>query len=1190
MLPAVTPAPTHAPSSDPAAAAFIERWRAADGTELSNYQLFVHELAVLLGVETPQPSREDTRDNAYVFERRVTLARGDGSSSEGRIDCYRRGSFVLEAKKIRAGVQTKGFDDALLRARSQAETYARALPADEGRPPFLLVVDVGHVIELYAEFTRSGATYTPYPDPRSHRIRLPDLESAEVRATLRAVWTDPLALDPTRRAARVTREIAAQLAQVAKALEAAGHAPKRVAGFLSRCLFTMFAEDIGLLPKRAFADLLERYITRPEVLTRQLEILWQNMDRGEFSSLLETTLLKFNGKLFKQPEALPLARAQIELLAAAARADWKQVEPAIFGTLLERALDPAERHALGAHYTPRAYVERLVLPTLMEPLRADWQHVQAAALVLLNEGGAKAAEDARRVVREYLMRLCEVRVLDPACGSGNFLYVALEQMKRLEGEVLNFLDELGDTQGRLDMAGTSVDPHQLLGIELNPRAAEVAEMVLWIGYLQWHFRTRGNVNPPLPVLKDFHNIECRDAVLAYDRVEYEVDAQGRPVTRWDGKTMKKHPVTGLEVPDDSARVPVEKYVNPRAAEWPQAEFVIGNPPFIGASTVRRALGDGYADALRATWKAVPESADFVMHWWHMAAQLVAHGKARRFGFITTNSLSQSFNRRVVAAALHADPGIKLVLAIPDHPWVDSADGAAVRISVTVSERGAGDGELLTVVREAPSGDGSSTVMFERRSGVIHSDLRVGPNVARARPLKANGLLASRGYQLLGAGFILTAAETEQLGYAADSDLAAVIRPYRNGRDLTDRPRGAYVIDLFGMSAADVRTRYPMIYQRILERIKPERDQNARGSYRDHWWIFGEPRRLLRAALKGLPRFIATVETAKHRTFQFLDAAIAPDNKLVIVATNNDLHLGVLSSRVHWIWARESGSLLEDRPVYPKSECFEKFAFPSADSPRIGKLAAEIDGHRKRVHSQHPDLTLTGLYNVLEKLRCNEPLTAKEKVIHDHGLVSVLRELHDDLDRAVFAAYSWNDLADALVGKPGATTPYPEKSAAQAAAEEELLSRLVALNAERAAEEARGVVRWLRPEFQVKAAQVGQTEDSKQRGGQRGAQGEIEVETEPETEIETEAHAAAVTAAPLAPAGKRVAWPSTLPEQIRLVADTVAAAPQGLDLDQLAAHFTGRGAWKKRLPDIVDSLAALGRVKIDRQGDAIRLHG
>jgi len=308
---------TSPPAEDQTVAAFIARWQAADGTELANYQLFVVELAQLLGVPTPDPAREDTRENAYVFERRVTLARGDGSSSEGRIDCYRRGCFVLEAKKLRANAATKGFDDALLRARAQAEGYARALPAAEGRPPFLLVVDVGHVIEVYAEFTRSGATYTPYPDPRSHRIALADLARAEVREQLAALWLDPLALDPARRSAKVTREIAERLAAVAKALEAERHAPQDVAAFLSRCLFTMFAEDVGLLPRRSFSDLLEKHRDRSDVLVRQLEILWANMDRGEFSPLLERTLLRFNGKLFKDRRALPLSSGQNDLLAAA---------------------------------------------------------------------------------------------------------------------------------------------------------------------------------------------------------------------------------------------------------------------------------------------------------------------------------------------------------------------------------------------------------------------------------------------------------------------------------------------------------------------------------------------------------------------------------------------------------------------------------------------------------------------------------------------------------------------------------------------------------------------------------------------------------------------------------------------------------------------------------------------------------
>jgi hypothetical protein len=1154
-------------ATQPDLAPFLARWQAAGGTELANYQLFLHDLATLLGVPHPEPAREDTRDNAYVFERRVTLARGDGSSSEGRIDCYKRGAFVLEAKKIRANTHTKGFDDALLRARAQAETYARALPADEGRPPFLLVVDVGHVIEVYAEFTRSGATYTPFPDPRSHRIRLADLARPEIRARLAAVWTDPLSLDPTRASARVTREIAAKLAEIAKALEAAGHGAQTVAGFLSRCLFTMFAEDVELLPRRSFAELLARYRDKPDVLARQLEILWANMDRGEFSPLLETTLLRFNGKLFKERTALPLDSAQIDLLIAAARADWKQVEPAIFGTLLERALDPDERHALGAHYTPRAYVERLVLPAVIEPLREDWQHVQAAALVLLNEGHGKAAEEARRLVREYLMRLCEVRVLDPACGSGNFLYVALEQMKRLEGEVLNFLDELGDTQGRLDLAGVSVDPHQLLGIEINPRAAAVAEMVLWIGYLQWHFRTRGNVNPPLPVLKDFHNIECRDAVLAYDRVEYETDENGRPVTRWDGRTMKKHPVTGLDVPDERAQVPVEKYVNPRAAAWPQADFVVGNPPFIGNKRMRLALGDGYVEALRGSWPNVPETADLVMYWWEHAAELARAGRLRRFGLITTNSLRQTFNRKVIERHLSDKKPLCLVFAIPDHPWVDSADGAAVRIAMTVGTTTTDTGTLLTVERETPGDSGENQVALATpRRGEVHADLTVGAKVGSAQRLQANTGLCFQGMNLVGKGFRLTPADVQALGYRLDA-LPEVIKPHRNARDMMQGGEDCYVIDLFGLTADEARAQHPALYQWLLDRVKPERDHNNRESRRRNWWLFGESVGKLRAAWRGLARVILTPETSKHRLFEFQPLPFCPDHKLYAVCTDDAFVLGVLSSSLHARWALRAGGRLGfgNDPTWTNTTCFLPFAFPAAATEQratIATLAEAIDAHRARVRADHPDLTLTGMYNVLEKLRSGEPLTAKEKTIHDHGLVSVLRELHDDLDRAVFDAYGWSDLAAELVGKPGATTPLPDKPAAQAAAEEELLARLVRLNAERAAEEARGLVRWLRPEFQAQQPASAQTE--------------IADEETP--------------AAPRPAAVKRAPWPATLPEQIRLVADTVAQSARPLDLDQLADHFTGRGPWKKRLPEIVDSLAALGRVKVERSAKKLLLHG
>ncbi|TXT30505.1 MAG: hypothetical protein FD131_1668 [Rhodocyclaceae bacterium] len=1125
---------------------FLARWRAAGGSERANYQLFIADLCALLEVDPPQPANEDTRDNPYVFERRVIFHHGDGSTSNGFIDCYKRGSFIGEAKKIRAGSETRQFDDALLRARGQAENYARHLPADEGRPPFLVVLDVGNVIELYAEFTCTGGSYTPFPDPRSHRIRLDDLSKPEIRARLKAVWHDPHSLDPARRTARATREIAVRLARVAQSLEGK-YQPERVAAFLSRCLFSMFAEDVGLLPKvdneGAFTGLLKTLQHAPQQFVPLVAELWQAMDEGKFSVAIRAQLPRFNGKLFKQPEVLPLDRDQIDLLLEASRADWAEVEPAIFGTLLESALNPLERHDLGAHYTPRAYVDRLVLPTVIEPLRANWHDTQAAALLLANEDKLKDAAD---LVRAWHHKLCTTRVLDPACGSGNFLYVTLEHMKRLEGEVLDTLAQLGDTQQRLEVEGLTVDPHQFLGLEINPRAAAIAEMVLWIGYLQWHFRTQGSGLPPSPILRDFKNIECRDAVLTADTIDIVTDEAGKPLTRWDGRTTKPHPVTGELVPDEAAQIERERYTNPRPASWPQADYIVGNPPFIGAAAMRQALGDGYTEALRAAWPAVPESADFVMFWWHHAADLTRRGEVQRFGFITTNSLKQTFNRRVLEHHLNAQPPLALAWAIPDHPWVDAASGAAVRIAMTVGQPGDAPGTLQTVVAEGGADGDAVHIELAEKTGRIHADLSIGADIVGAKALRANERLGTRGLQLIGAGFIVTPDE------AAKLQPCDRIRPYRNGKDLTDRPRGALVIDLYGLTADEARSCYPATYQWVLERVKPERDAKAHSTdgaaYARSWWLHGKPRPELRKALAGLPRYIATVETTKHRVFQFLEATIAPDNMLVCIALADAYALGVLSSQVHVVWALAAGGTLEDRPRYNKSRCFDPFPFPAASpeqQTRIAALAEQLDTHRKRQQAAHPDLTLTGMYNVLAKLRSGEPLTAKDKTIHEAGLVAVLRQLHDELDTAVLAAYGWSDLN--LTNPPTAT--------------DALLDRLVALNAERSREEATGQIRWLRPDFQNPSSTVNREKQAK---------------------MELPDNSPSTAAISPKPAEKRP-WPPSLPEQVAAIAQVLADSQLPLDEAAIAERFTGKGPWKKRLPQLLETLVALGRARMSDDG-------
>ena len=1158
--------------------AFITRWAAASGSERANHQLFVTELCELLGVPKPDPARDDTRDNAYVFERRVQFAHGDGTQSNGFIDCYQRGRFVLEAKRVKAGAHTKGFDDALLRARAQAESYARALPASEGRPPFLVVVDVGHVIELYAEFSRSGATYTPFPDPRSHRITLADLHDAAIRERLRTLWLDPLALDPARISAKVTRQVSNELAQLATSLEASKHAPQAVAAFLTRCLFSMFAEDVALLPERSFKELLQRHRDDPATLGQMLRALWADMDRGGFSAALAQDVLRFNGKLFKGSAVdgyvLPLTRDQIDGLLRAASANWREVEPAIFGTLLERALSADERHSLGAHYTPRAYVERLVLPTVVQPLRADWADAQAAALLLANEG---KLDEARAEVRRFHHQLCSTRVLDPACGSGNFLYVTLEHLKRLEGEVLNQLQAFGQTQDKLGFAGETVTLQQLRGIEINPRAAALAELVLWIGYLQWHIRSFGNASVAEPVIHDYGNIECRDAVLAYDRVDFATNASGQSVTRWDGEHFKKHPVTGESVPDEAFQTPLEKYTNPRKALWPKVDFIVGNPPFIGARTIRGALGSGYLDAIRSVYLDVPDNADFVMYWWDRAASLANTNEVRRFGLITTNSIAQSFSRKVIERHMADSQGFGIRFAITDHPWVDATDMAAIRVAMTVADAKGGVGALQKVTLEVPSEEGAFDVTLEEYLGNISSSLQLGADLAKCNPLAANRDVCSVGYQLTGQGFVVDAkaAHSLDLNFPAPR---ALIRQLLTGRDLTQTPRRVYAIDLYDFTSESLRTNQPAIYQWVHDRVKPERDQNRDTAIRENWWLYARSRPDLRQALDELPRAFATSLTAKHRTFMFVGSRDICDSTTVMFALPDAAHIGVLSSRLHIQWALSAGGRLGvgNDPRYNKSRCFDPFPFPNlADQPalaaQIAATAEELDAHRKRQQAAHAALTLTDMYNVLDALRLGRALSAKEKLTHTNGLVSVLAELHDRLDTLVLQAYGWADLVPALVGQPGGTLPWPEKPAAQAAAEEELLLRLVALNAERAAEEARGTVRWLRPEFQ----------DPARRGAPT-----LPVAVQDEMELEV---AAADTPLPASKKARRPAavaaalaaraWPNTLPEQMRGVADVLTSTARPIGVDVIAAAFTGRGPWKRRIPQILDALAALGRARM-----------
>jgi hypothetical protein len=1118
---------------------FVARWLGSSAAERAHKDMYLTELTDVLGLPHPDVASDDPLEDRYVFERAVRFPGEDPSAPPKKIDLYKQGCFILEAKQgseaaaTRLGTArrgTPGWHVAMKDAFGQALGYARCF---DPAPPFLVVADIGHCFDLYASFDGTWA-YRPFPNPQASRLLLADLERH--LPLLRTLFTHPLSLDPARQAVRVTRDVAAHLAGLAQSLQDAGHPREVVARFLMRCLFTMFAEDVGLLPRDLFTDAIEKlWLPNPAAFPGGIRSLWGAMNAGQDFGFMGR-LLRFNGGLFAEPDPLSLNREQLGLLLEAASCQWSEVEPSIFGTLLERALDERKRHGLGAHFTPRAYVERLVRPTIEEPLRAEWDVVQAQVHQLVEAG---REGEARAAVKDFHRRLCGLRVLDPACGSGNFLYVALHLFKQLEAEALSLLAGLGEAQELLHLETVRVTPEQFLGLEKDPWAREIAELVLWIGYLQWHFRTAGKAEHiQEPVLRDYRNIVCQDAVLAFDREELVTDVAGRPVTRWDGVTFKPHPVTGELVPDESARALQHRYVNPRKAEWPRADFLVGNPPFMGNKRMRAALGDGYVEALRQAWHDTPDTLDYVMYWWHHAAGLVASGEARRFGFITTNSITQTFNRGVVQAAL--GNGLRLSFAIPDHPWVESTTGAAVRIAMTVGTKDAAAGRMLTVTAEGEGPDDTVEVVLHEKVGQVHADLSVGADVCSAPGLRANEGIAFTGMYPLGQGFVVMPDDLDS-AIGTDRDSERVVKAFVIAKDLTQTNRHARAIDFYPLGSDEARERFPCLFQHVMERVKPERDQNARESRKRKWWLFAEPVPALRAALVGLRRYIAVPRTAKHFSFQFVAPDVRPDTSVVAVATDDAFHLGILSTRIHLVWAVTAGGRLGvgNDPRYQHQRTFNPFPFPDPTEPqkaRIRDLGERLDAFRKERQALHPDLTLTGMYNVLEALRAGRALSPKEKAIHEKGLVTVLRTLHDELDRAVAQAYGWPaDLPD-----------------------EEILTRLVALNAERAAEEREGKVRWLRPEFQGPSSAA-----SLAGAGLVPAQQQVELDVGAVHEPPAAAGAA----------GPRP-WPKDLPGRITAVLALLQSDGAAWSAQAVARSF--QRARERDVTEVLKSLAAVAR--------------
>ena len=932
------------------AAEFIDKWRAVTLNERAVSQSHFNDLCALL--DEPTPVAADPDGEWYCFERG---ARKDSGGGGGWADVWKRGCFAWEYKS-----QGKDLDAAF----QQLRQYALALE----NPPLLIVSDMRR-FRIHTNWTNSVSTV--------HEFTLYELDDPATRNLLKWAFSDPERLRPEQTRQALTEQAAATFAELAQGLRERGHDPQTVAHFVNRLVFCMFAEDVGLLPDQMFRRMLEQARLRPDEFAGYASELFGAMHRQGGRVGFEEVAW-FNGGLFDDDTALPLDRPGISAVREAAGLDWSEIDPSILGTLFERGLNPDKRSQLGAHYTDRDKIMQIVEPVIVRPWLADWAAAKEKLSALLDQAGkAKTTQTASRrrqratkQLREFLERLAEFRVLDPACGSGNFLYLALHALKDLEHRVRVEAQTLG-----LQPPFPAVGPANVKGIELNPYAAELARVSVWIGEIQW-MRRHGFREDRDPILKPLDTIECRDAVLTEDRQE---------------------------------------------PQWPEADVVIGNPPFLGGKLLLTHLGEEYVSRLFMTYAGrVPAEADLVCYWFEKAGKQIASGRTARAGLVATNSIRGHANRRALQAATDGRP---IFEAWSDEPWV--VDGAAVRVSLICFSR-ADDESVLGAWLDGEPVDEIYADLTARRGDA-------GIDLTGVRRLPGNAGVAFMGDTKGGPFDIAGDQAREWLRLPANPNgrtNADVLKPWINGMDLTRRPKGKWIID-FGwtMSEGDAAL-YEEPFRWAQDRVHPMRQRNRRAAYRLNWWRHAEPRPGMWRELEGLPRYIATPCVSKHRVFAWRDVRISPDHKLIVVARDDDTTFGILHSRFHEIWSLRLGSWhgKGNDPSYTPTTTFETFPFPEgltpdiraadyADDPRAIAIA---EAARRLVELRDRWLNPPEWVEWVDEPVAGYPkravptATAPLKELGRRTLTNLYNErpqwlvdAHAELDAAVAAAYGWN---------------------------------------------------------------------------------------------------------------------------------------------------------------------------------------
>ncbi|MDE4060089.1 class I SAM-dependent DNA methyltransferase [Phaeobacter gallaeciensis] len=955
---------------------FIKKWEASELKERSASQSHFNDLCALLGIEDPISA--DPKGDWFTFERGASKTSG----GEGWADVWRKGCFAWEYKGKKKDLD-KAFDQLL--------QYSIALE----NPPLLIVSDMTR-IRIHTNWTNTVQ--------QVHEITTPDLLDASKRDFLRACFTDPESLRPSKTRQALTEEAAQKFALLAQRLRSRKHDPETVAHFVNRLVFCMFAEDVELLPNKMFQKMLELCQKDPSEFQPFAKDLFAAMHAGGRVGFEKVEW--FNGGLFDDDTALPLEKEDLQELLAAAKLDWSEIDPSILGTLFERGLDPDKRSQLGAHYTDRDKIMQIVGPVVVEPLLAEWAEVKTQIEAALSKAESaksrsartKAEKEAERLHAAFLERLRGFRVLDPACGSGNFLYLSLLALKDIEHRTNLEAEALGLPRGF-----PTIGPECVKGIELNPYAAELARVSVWVGEIQW-MRRNGFDAARNPILRPLGTIENRDAVLA---------------------------------PDGSK------------ADWPDADVVVGNPPFLGNKRMISALGEEYTVDLRKAWNGVPGGVDLVTYWFAKAWDMMREGRIKRVGLVSTNSIRGGANREVLKSMLK---GGRIFNAWSDEDW--TVEGAAVRVSMICFDQGG---------TSAVSLNGSDVTE-------IYSDLTSSTgsiDLTKSKPLASNKDLVFQGMKFVGPFDISEDAARAWLALPRNPNgrpNSEVVKRWMTGIDLTRRPEERWVVD-FGVSmtehdAALYEAPFTHVETHVkTDRLRLDKEGNfavRRENHRKNWWRYGEARPGMRAVLEGRARYIATPEVAKHRFFVFLAQTIVPTGSIYAIGRDDDTTFGILHSRFHELWALRMGTSLEDRPRYTPSSTFETFPFPEdltpdisaadyANNPRAEKIGnAAFELNRLRENWLNPSDLVDRVPEMVEgypdRLIPKDDKAAKE--LKKRTLTNLynarpawLDNAHKKLDEAVAEAYGWGD--DWRDGK---------------LTDDEILARLFRLNQERAAKQ------------------------------------------------------------------------------------------------------------------------------------------